>query len=434
MCRLAVACWLGVLAAWGFSATPERAVIVISWDGGKPSVMRQLVQRGQLPTVQALMQEGTYTLTAQTIVPSSTLPSHASMLTGLRFERHGVNWNSYIPERGAVKATTVFELAKRAGLRTAMVFSKEKFKHFAKPNTVDVVEYVRGNAEKVAEVAVRVLTTQKPNLLFVHFHDPDSAGHAYGWGNEAKGVPPSDEFLAALRRCDEATGAIVRALKAARVWQTALVIVTADHGGHDRTHGTANPEDVYIPWIAAGGLAAKRGEIKQTVRTMDTAATALAALKVAVPPDWDGQPVSAALQDGSKVAMTNGVLPIVAEWRGVRCGVTKPQLRIVTNARDWSDLWRQVHRVVRPAPPVPSIDFTRYTVLAVFAGQKPTGGYTIRITRVTLQGQKAVVFVREEVPERGAFVTHALTQPFHIVAVPRVNANVQFIAQRICDQ
>ena len=30
------------------------------------------------------------------------------------------------------------------------------------------------------------------------------------------------------------------------------VIVTADHGGHGRDHGTERPEDVLIPWIAWG--------------------------------------------------------------------------------------------------------------------------------------------------------------------------------------
>lgn len=30
------------------------------------------------------------------------------------------------------------------------------------------------------------------------------------------------------------------------------VIVTADHGGHDRTHGTDSPEDMTIPFIIKG--------------------------------------------------------------------------------------------------------------------------------------------------------------------------------------
>ncbi len=290
---------------WGICATivvalaapDDRTVVIVSWDGGKPSVIRDLAQRGELPTIRSMMADGSYTFAAETIVPSSTLPSHASMLTGLSPRRHGVAWNDYRPGKGAVTVTTVFEFAKRAGLRTAMVFSKNKLVHLIRPGTVDVAEYIRGDADKVAEVAVRVLENQKPHVLFVHFRDPDSAGHGFGWGSEARGIPPSDEFLVALRRCDRALGDIVAALKRDGRWTRTLLIVTADHGGHDRRHGTVNPEDVRIPWIAAGGLAAKAGELSRSVRTMDTAATALVALGLPTPDDWDGKPVWAALRD-----------------------------------------------------------------------------------------------------------------------------------------
>jgi len=69
------------------------------------------------------------------------------MLTGLSYRRHGVDWNSYQPEKGTVTVTTIFELAKKRAC-DGDGFSKEKFKHFAKPNTVDVVEYVRGRCRE----------------------------------------------------------------------------------------------------------------------------------------------------------------------------------------------------------------------------------------------------------------------------------------------
>jgi hypothetical protein len=72
------------------------------------------------------------------------------MLTGLSPRRHGVTWNDYRPGKGAVTVTTVLGFAKRAGLRTAMVFSKKKLVHLIRPGTVDVAEYIRGDADKVA--------------------------------------------------------------------------------------------------------------------------------------------------------------------------------------------------------------------------------------------------------------------------------------------
>jgi len=405
----------------------DRTVVIISWDGGKPSVIRQMVREARLPNIQRLLVEGSYSWTAQTILPSSTLPSHTSMVTGVTVQRHGVSWNDRFREdEGFVKVPTIFELAKRAGLKTAMVVSKSKLKQFAKPGTLDAEEYVSGDAIKVAEVAVKVLEREKPNLMLVHFTDPDSAGHGYGWGNEKKGVPPSQEFLNALKRCDRATGAIVSALKRNGLWGKALVIVTADHGGHDRTHGSADPEDVNIPWIAAGGLASRNGELKRQIKTMDTAATALAALGVKVPEDWDGKPVWEALANGGKVSMNGKRLPIVAEWKGNHCGVTEPKRVVITNEEEWAELWRRVHTVRIPAPELPTVDFSKNMVLAVFMGQKPTSGYGVQITEVTRANGEIVVKVKETTPPKGAIVLQVLTQPFHIVVVPKVEGKVRF--------
>ena len=72
------------------------------------------------------------------------------------------------------------------------------------------------------------------------------------------------------------------------------VIVTADHGGHGRTHGTELAEDITIPWIVWGEGVRVGAELPVGVRTTDTAATALWLLGVAVPTDWSGHPVTAA--------------------------------------------------------------------------------------------------------------------------------------------
>jgi hypothetical protein len=55
-----------------------------------------------------------------------------------------------------------------------------------------------------------------------------------------------------------------------------------------------------MPWLAAGGLARRSSELRlqRTIRVFDTAATALAALGLPVPNDWDGKPVWQALRNG----------------------------------------------------------------------------------------------------------------------------------------
>ena len=56
------------------------------------------------------------------------------------------------------------------------------------------------------------------------------------------------------------------------------VIITADHGGHGRDHGSSDPRDVLIPWIAWGKGVVPGETLPDGIRTLDTAATALALL------------------------------------------------------------------------------------------------------------------------------------------------------------
>jgi hypothetical protein len=138
------------------TATPKPAierVLIISIDGLRPD----LIDLAPMPILSALMQEGAYTLNAQTIHPSATLPAHASMLTGLCPDQHGVNWNDYIPENGYAQGTSIFTLAKQAGLYTVMIVNKEKLRQVTPPETTEVFLYVNDRDVVIAEQAAPIL-------------------------------------------------------------------------------------------------------------------------------------------------------------------------------------------------------------------------------------------------------------------------------------
>src|SRR5262245_4599238 len=61
-------------------------VIIVSIDGLRPDAIKKF----GADTMKRLMQEGSYSLHASTILPSKTLPSHTSMLTGVEPSEHGV--------------------------------------------------------------------------------------------------------------------------------------------------------------------------------------------------------------------------------------------------------------------------------------------------------------------------------------------------------
>lgn len=270
------------------TATPPilaERVLVISVDGLRADVVDQF----QMPNTYALMQSGTYAINASTTFPSATLPSHASMLTGMCPDKHGVDWNDYIPENGFAASPSIFEIAHNAGLWTVMVVGKEKLRQITMPENTDVYAYVNDRDSVVAERAVSLMP-EGFDLMFVHLPLVDGLGHAYGW--------LSPNYLVGTFRADEAIGMILAGLDEANLREGTLIIVTADHGGHDSTHGSRLPEDMQIPWVITGAsskLALNDVEaytrVTRKISTVDTAATIAYALNLSIPEIWDGIPV-----------------------------------------------------------------------------------------------------------------------------------------------
>jgi predicted AlkP superfamily pyrophosphatase or phosphodiesterase len=270
------------------AASVTRHVVVVSIDGLRPDA----IESYEAATLQRLMREGSYTLSATTINPSKTLPSHTSMLTGQPPERHGVLWNNVTAaETDSVDLPNVFGVARANGYTTAAFFSKAKFQPLQVDGTLDYSQapggwWGRWSSERTVSDVAHYLESARPNLLFVHLTDPDAGGHRSGWMTE--------EYGRAVVAADRAMARLISAAEQAFGKGDFTLIVTADHGGHDNSHGSDDPRDVTIPWIA-WGKGVKPGELAGTaIRTMDTAATALWLLGVSEPSDWAGQPVTGA--------------------------------------------------------------------------------------------------------------------------------------------
>jgi arylsulfatase A-like enzyme len=200
-----------------------------------------------------------------------------------------------------------------------MFVGKEKFRHLVQPGTLDEFELNHSLAREksgmkhgqrstvpaktVAEEAAQYVREKKPNLCFIHFTDPDDAGHKHGWG--------STQQIKAFADVDTALAEVLQAIEAAGNSRESVVIVTADHGGHRKTHGLYTPEDMYIPWIAWGKNVRENSRISGPVATYDTAATALWLLGVPPPELFDGKPVKEAFTASGEtpgpVARSNGL-------------------------------------------------------------------------------------------------------------------------------
>jgi predicted AlkP superfamily pyrophosphatase or phosphodiesterase len=225
----------------------------------------------ELPNFKAFIDNSSYCTQVETIYPSVTYPCHATIVTGNFPNRHGIVNNTFIQpgrtspdwywHRRHVKGTTLYDEAKKAGMKTAALLwpvtakadidynmpeifanrlwhhqipvslsngspryqleMNSKFGHIMKGlNQPELDDFV-------LESTVETIKTRKPELMLIHFVDLDYQRHMYGFS--------SDEALAALHRHDNRLGRIMEALKEAGIAENTTVAILGDHSALDES-------------------------------------------------------------------------------------------------------------------------------------------------------------------------------------------------------
>lgn len=104
------------------------------------------------------------------------------------------------------------------------------------------------------------------------------------------------------------------------------------------------------------------------------------------------------------------------EWKGQYGGQIDPGTVVAADASAWSRLWLSL------AQDAPDLDFKKYFAVAVFAGEHPTGGFTIEFLEPVFKGID--VIVRYRIMPPSGFATQAVAQPWKVRAFPRVDGKV----------
>jgi predicted AlkP superfamily pyrophosphatase or phosphodiesterase len=255
-------------------------VIIVTIDGMRSDEIGEELT----PNLSRMIGEGAWTLQAQTVVPSLTLPAHSSMVTGLTPARHNVVWNNYKPEMGDLTAETIFDIARQNGKTTAFVAGKEKLRHIVQPDDVDLWSIEKRSDRAVMDVALDLLYSERPNLMLIHLPDVDRMGHFAGW--------TSGRQRQTLTEADRHVGRLLDTIENLEIRYSTVVIVAADHGGEDRHHKNIKDTDIVnVAWIVWGDSIEPR-EISPVSITA-TANTALRLLGVAPPRNWIAREVEA---------------------------------------------------------------------------------------------------------------------------------------------
>ncbi len=244
-------------------------------DGVRPDALAA----AHVPTLSGLRARGSSTLRATAVMPCITLPNHTTIFHSVPPERHGITSNAWQPMARPVPG--LFEVAHAAGKRTAFLYNWEHLRDLARPGSLDAAFFRHSQHDPdgddiTAAAARQILTRDRPDFIFIYFGTIDAVGHDHGW--------MSPEYLAQLERVDAALGSVV-----ADLGDDFAVVVQADHGGHDRDHGLPIPEDLTVPWLAAGPGLCRGCTIATPVSHLDTAPTIARLLGVGPVPQWEGR-------------------------------------------------------------------------------------------------------------------------------------------------
>ncbi len=247
-------------------------------DGMRPDGLAA----AKTPVMDRLMATGKYTMHAQTVHPSETLPCHTSLFYGVEPSQHGVTTNEWTPT--APLGTHLYQRIQQLGRKTAQFFNWAELRDLAPIGSVDASIFLNNlytplgaGDREIAQAASTWLSARPIDFAFVYFGQTDIIGHLFGWMSET--------YLAAIHLADACIGQVMQSLS-----KDAVVIVTSDHGGHDKTHGTQRPEDMTIPFIIAGpGIGS--GPIAHPVHLTDIAPTILALFGGVPAPEWIGRPI-----------------------------------------------------------------------------------------------------------------------------------------------
>jgi predicted AlkP superfamily pyrophosphatase or phosphodiesterase len=245
------------------ASRPEH-VILISVDGMPPDYYTAPEKLGlRVPTLTMMRQSGAHAEGMEGVYPTVTYPQHTTMVTGLRPAAHGIVQNRIFeaptdPQTRywywyakALKAETLWTVAKKAGLTTAAVGwpvtvgaeidynvpeiyepgeSPATWKWTAKHSTTGLLEKALGADlkkdssvdERLTSVSELIIKNHRPNLLLLHLIELDGEHHRNG--------PRTKPAIETAEREDGYIHRVIEATKQAGIFEKTTFFVVSDHG------------------------------------------------------------------------------------------------------------------------------------------------------------------------------------------------------------
>jgi arylsulfatase A-like enzyme/Tfp pilus assembly protein PilF len=285
------------------------------------------------PNLDALARGGTVFGEARASVPL-TLPSHATILTGLEPPRHGVHDNGtyVLPGDVATLATRLkaegyatgafvgaYVLDRRFGLARGFDEYDDRIERGDERRSM--LESERRGEAVVSAAGAWLHTRSGPFFAWVHLYDPHAP---YAPPSPFRETHEDSRYDGEVAYTDSCVGRLLGAARSAsgRGRTELLVTVLADHGESLGEHGELThgfyvyDSTLRIPFILAGPGVAAGERRTDLARTADVMPTVLGRLGLPVPPGIDGMDLHAQKTRGESYA--ESLYPRTFGWSGLR--------------------------------------------------------------------------------------------------------------------
>jgi hypothetical protein len=286
---------IGIYSLWfcfstqGQIVDPVKHVVVIGFDGLSPDGLAH----AKTPEFDKLRSEGSSTMHARGVLPTSSSTNWASMITGAGPEQHGITSNSWEKNNFVLPAVvqsddflfpTIFNLVhtKIKNATVGAIYNWDGFGRLFEKSAVDY-DINPKSEDETAQVASAYIISKQPTFTFIHFDHVDHAGHEFGHG--------TPEYYKAVEKADALLAEVMQAITSSPMANETLVIVSSDHGGIGKGHGGETLQEVEIPFIIWGKSIKKGYTIKYPVYQYDNAATVAFALGLQLPMACIGKPI-----------------------------------------------------------------------------------------------------------------------------------------------
>ena len=221
------------------STKNNRNILIIGIDGYRSDVMQELIS----PFLFDLTRHDNTYYNLEHITEEITYsgPNWSSILTGVHTNKHNVTNNNFDNDRYNY-FPPLFNYIENANnnINTYSIVNWTPINKYILSDFVDYSPELSINDSIVYEMTKNLILnsdTLDSDVIFIHFDEPDGAGHNYGFS------PSIEEYTNTINRIDFYSNSLYNIIEEKRQnGEDWLFIVISDHGGDGTAHGDAtNP-------------------------------------------------------------------------------------------------------------------------------------------------------------------------------------------------